>query len=61
MSGNKLGPAETANEEKMIKIDLINYQFSDLPDGAYLAAMAESGVSVEDFEAYSNWCARKRK
>lgn len=50
-----------SNEEKMIKIDLLNSQFSDLPDGAYLAAMEESGVSVEDLEAYSDWCAREKK
>ena len=52
---------KTISEEKMIKIDLLNSQFSDLPDGAYLAAMEENGVSVEDLEAYSDWCSRKVK
>ena len=52
---------KTFREDVMEKIDVLNTHAGDFPDGAFFAYMEENGITVEDLEEYSEWCAEKKK
>ena len=41
------------SDQKLAAIELCYDLYSDLPDGAWFAACEEHGITIEDWEAYS--------
>lgn len=44
------------DDQEFERIKELNERYSDLPDGAYFAIMAENGVETEDLAAFADEC-----